>query len=489
MDFILQILALLKNEATTIEQLKSRYVEFSNSYPLIAALLTVPFVFAIGYIFLSQIHELINKLRSWTTSWKGILAISASLIVAFSISYLIVNALQAKPVIRPEPIVFGQSFLLRWDYDKSNRSGPLQYEIQSSSDRDFLRDILPEESHALSNLVRVHRIIGNEAERYADGPRYWRVRAVVPQKDTHSSGSTSFDVVSPWSDPIEINQYNSVYDRIVKTGKVKVFVSSAIDQGHFIFQRQGQFTGFEIELIERVIKELSRKLEREIAPDPVPVPWQQILEAPAKGEADMIIAGITKSNDRESKHGLKFTRSYYASQQALLYKSDIKLTRIGDVLKGKRIGVMSMTTGRQLATILNQAGGESYFEIVEYPQIVEAIDALLDKPARVDFVIIDRAAAIGSEITRRSNNGKSAISYLTFEEHDFPKMVPPYLRKEEFAIGIRADEPDLIKLIDSILKDLEETGTIQKLLDQSKDEFGKGHGVQSTKNEAVLRWP
>lgn len=121
------------------------------------------------------------------------------------------------------------------------------------------------------------------------------------------------------------------------------------------FEQDGEFTGFDIELMRAIAGELGLELSVVNSGfDPITSG-----SAMVAGDCDIAAASITITDEREAN--IDFSAPYFLADQSLLVKRDSGISTITD-LSGTRLGVQSGTTGEAYA----QANAPGDTEIVSF---------------------------------------------------------------------------------------------------------------------------
>lgn len=120
-------------------------------------------------------------------------------------------------------------------------------------------------------------------------------------------------------------------EKILRAGTEPVFAP-------FEFPKEGskELTGFDIELIQALGKQLGYKVEM------VSMGFDALIPALNAGNIDVAIAGMTITDER--KKAVDFTESYYTSGLMIMVRKDSDVKSIDD-LKGKTIACQIGTTG------------------------------------------------------------------------------------------------------------------------------------------------
>lgn len=164
--------------------------------------------------------------------------------------------------------------------------------------------------------------------------------------------------------------------------------------------------------------------------------FDSLIAAVSSGKADMVLAGLTVTEDR--KQNVNFSDSYATAAQVIIVKEDSAIAGPDD-LTGLKIGVQLGTTGDIYADDIENATVE------RYSKGFEAINALLQD--KIDAVIIDNEPA---KVFVSQNEGL--------------KIVDEEFTVEEYAIAIGKDNTELLEKVNGSLKKLKESGKIDEII-------------------------
>lgn len=121
------------------------------------------------------------------------------------------------------------------------------------------------------------------------------------------------------------------------------------------FEVDGEFTGFDIELMREIAGELSLDLAV-INSGFDPITSGLAMDA---GDCDIAAASITITDEREEN--IDFSDGYFSGDQSLLAKGDSGISTLAD-LSGKNLGVQTGTTGEEYANSNNPGATIISFE-------------------------------------------------------------------------------------------------------------------------------
>jgi polar amino acid transport system substrate-binding protein len=157
-------------------------------------------------------------------------------------------------------------------------------------------------------------------------------------------------------------------------------ICSDIPYSPFEFEDEenpGEFTGFDVELVDAVAAELGLESEWKVSA------FDTILASVAAGDCDMVASAMTITDERAEQ--ANFSAPYYNSQQSLLVNADDAETyaTLAD-LGGQTIGVQAGTTGQEYAeanlpegaTVKAYEGGEDLFLPLQSGEIAAVLQDL-----------------------------------------------------------------------------------------------------------------
>ncbi len=207
-------------------------------------------------------------------------------------------------------------------------------------------------------------------------------------------------------------------------------VGSDIPYPPFEQGKPGNYTGFDIELMEAIGEKIGRKAEFQ------DTSFETIFRDVAQGKFEAVISAATITEEREK--AVDFSNPYYLSEQAVLVKegSDIKSLEDAD---GKTVAAQQGTTGLELAK--EQLGGS---EVRPYPEGPDAVNAL--KAGTVEAVIID--APVAQNAVEKSGGVEIA------------EKVPT---EEEYGIAVAQGETELLDEINQGLEEVMDDGTYKTI--------------------------
>lgn len=205
------------------------------------------------------------------------------------------------------------------------------------------------------------------------------------------------------------------------------------------FEQDGEFTGFDIELMRAIAGELG--LEVEVVNSGFdPITSGTALES---GQCDIAAASITITPDREK--AIAFTEPYFDAEQSLLVKKDAGITSLED-LEGKSIGVQSGTTGETYARE-NDPGAS---EIRSFDAPGDSFNAL--EAGQIDAILQDLP-----------------VNGFRSTKDDSVAVVATYPTDEQYGFAMSKDNTALKTAADGALQALRDSGAYDDLF---KEWFG-----------------
>ncbi|HET9153858.1 MAG TPA: basic amino acid ABC transporter substrate-binding protein [Solirubrobacterales bacterium] len=207
-------------------------------------------------------------------------------------------------------------------------------------------------------------------------------------------------------------------------------VGSDIPYPPFEQGKPGNYTGFDVELMEAIAEKIGRKAEFH------DTSFETIFRDVGQGKFEAAMSAATITEEREK--AVDFSNPYYLSEQAVLVKEGSPIKSMED-LEGKTVAAQQGTTGLELAK--EELGGG---EIRPYPEGPDAINAL--KAGTVEGVIIDAPVA------------QNAV-----EEGGGIEIVEKVPTEEDYGIAVAQGNEELLDEINKGLEEVEKDGTYTKI--------------------------
>lgn len=160
------------------------------------------------------------------------------------------------------------------------------------------------------------------------------------------------------------------------------------------------------------------------------------------GSIDIAAAGMTVTPDRQTQ--MDFSKSYATGVQVVIVPENSDIKSIDD-LTGKLIGVQQGTTGDIYCAADPADGGYGEDAVRRFNSGPLAVEAL--KNGQVDCVVIDQEPA---------KNYVAANAGLSILDTEFAV--------EDYAIGIKKGNTELLDKVNSALQELKADGTIDQII-------------------------
>lgn len=209
------------------------------------------------------------------------------------------------------------------------------------------------------------------------------------------------------------------------------------------FEQDGEFTGFDIELMRALAAELGLE-----GIEVINSGFDPITSGTALGsdQCDIAAASITITAEREEN--IDFTDPYFTADQSLLVKKDSGISTLQD-LAGRRLGVQSGTTGEMYA----QENAPDDTEIVSF-----------DNPGDL-FVALEAGDIQGILQDIVVNQGRAL-------EDDTVEVVETYPTDEQYGFAVKEEGKEaLLEAVNQALATLQDNGTYDQLYEEW---FGSG---------------
>ena len=201
----------------------------------------------------------------------------------------------------------------------------------------------------------------------------------------------------------------------------------------------GKYTGFDIELAEEISKKIGKKIEYQ------PIDWTMKESELKNGNIDFIWNGFSITEERKKE--LDFTKAYLKNKQIIitLKGSDIKTK---EDLNGKVVAAQDQSSA------VDAIGDykDNFKELVTFSTNDEALRDL--EAGRCDAVVADEVLS---------------KYYINLKGEDNYKVLEDNFGEEEYAVGVRKGDKELIDAWNKAYDELVKDGTASEL---SKKWFG-----------------
>lgn len=240
----------------------------------------------------------------------------------------------------------------------------------------------------------------------------------IPAEDAETPAETEA--------PAESGEFTTVTEGILTMGTNAAFPPYEFYDGEDI-------VGIDAEIAGLLAEKLGLTLEI------VDMDFSTIVTSVQTGGVDIGLAGMTVTEER--LENVNFTDSYATGVQVIIVKEDSDIASVDD-LEGKLIGVQEGTTGYQYCS-------EDYGEenVLAYTNGATAVQNLVQ--GAVDCVVIDE---------------QPALSFV--EANEGLKILDTEYVIEDYAAAVSKENTALLDALNAALKELQEDGSIQKILDK-----------------------
>lgn len=208
----------------------------------------------------------------------------------------------------------------------------------------------------------------------------------------------------------------------------------------------GKYTGFQIEICNRVVANLEKAVGRKLEVKYQPVDSQSRLAYVQNGTVDLECGSTTNSASRQLD--VAFLPTTFVEEVRIAVKADSGITSIVQ-LNGKNVGTTTGSTSVQTLRANERAKGMKFREVFgkDHMDTFQMLES-----GRVAAFVMDRAILAAAIATAR-------------QPSDF-QIVGEVLSVEPIAIMIRKDDPAFKKLGDDTVKEMMKSGEIAKLWDK-----------------------
>lgn len=189
---------------------------------------------------------------------------------------------------------------------------------------------------------------------------------------------------------------------------------------------KGELVGFDVELAKEVFKRAGIEVKFQ------QIDWAMKETELSTGNIDLIWNGYTITDERKEK--VSFTKPYLQNKQIVIALADSKIENKED-LKGKKVAA--------------QNGSSTLDALRKFPEILESFDGgepiLFDtnNEAFMDLEAGRSDAVVADEVL--------AKYYITQKGEENYKVLKEDFGEEEYGIGIRKTDKELLKLVDDSL--------------------------------------
>lgn len=205
----------------------------------------------------------------------------------------------------------------------------------------------------------------------------------------------------------------------------------------------GKYTGFHVEICQRILVNLEKAAERKLEIKYQPVTSQNRVPLVQNGTVDIECGSTT--NNATRKKDVAFVVTTFVEEVRIAVKANSGITSIAQ-LNGKNVATTTGTTSVQTLRKNERATSVDFKEVFGKDH---SDSFLLLESGRADAFVMDSAILAGNIATAKN-------------PADF-KVVGEVLSVEPIAIMIRKDDPLLKQVADDTVKNLIKSGEMEKL--------------------------
>jgi polar amino acid transport system substrate-binding protein len=195
-----------------------------------------------------------------------------------------------------------------------------------------------------------------------------------------------------------------------------------------------EIVGFDIDLAKAAAEKMAVEIEFQ------PIDWKTKEAELNSGRIDLIWNGYTITDERKEK--VLFTKPYLANSQVVVTLADSKLNKLDD-LAGKVVGLQSLSSASD--ALAGNPISEDIKTVTEFSDNVTALSDL--KSGRLDAVVIDEIV----------------INYYMTTQKDAFKILDEALAPEEYAVGVKKGNEELLNKVQTALDEMNNDGTAEEI--------------------------
>lgn len=204
---------------------------------------------------------------------------------------------------------------------------------------------------------------------------------------------------------------------------------------------KGELVGFDIDLSKEIAKRIGIEIKYQ------PIEWSMKETELITGNIDLIWNGYSITKLRQEE--VAFSKPYLANSQIIVTLSNSQVVTISD-LEGLTVATQAESSALDAAKskvgfVESVKGGK----LIEFSTNNEAFNDL--EAGRSDAIVVDEVLA------RYYMNQNSSDKYKVLEEN---------LGPEDFAVGLRKEDKELLKQINDAFDDMRSDGTYDEIYDR-----------------------
>ncbi|MGG4142182.1 transporter substrate-binding domain-containing protein [Paenibacillus algorifonticola] len=196
-------------------------------------------------------------------------------------------------------------------------------------------------------------------------------------------------------------------------------------------EETGELIGYDVDLAQAIADEIGVDIEWE------KMPFAELLNALQLGKADMVIASMYITEERE--RAVDMSDKYLDSGMAIVKRMGDHSVRSLNDLTGKTIGVKTQATSEREAEALIAQGTK--IKIRSYASVAECMEALRSGEVNIIF-----------------NDYLKQVSYNQHYPEAHLELVGGAFTQEGFGIAVVKGQTELLKVVNQVIHRLQENG-------------------------------
>ena len=238
---------------------------------------------------------------------------------------------------------------------------------------------------------------------------------------------SAFASVSSFADDINLWK-KSTLNQILQRGELQV----CLEPGYMPFEmkdKRGRIIGYDVDMAKRMAKEMGVKLSLK------PTAWDGIIAALVTGKCDIIMSGMTITQQRNLK--INFADPYVVVGQTIMMKKELQ----GKIKSAKDLDKPEYTVVTKLG-VTGEVATRKFFKkakIITFETESDAASEVLN--GKADAIVYDQPY----NILFMSDKGKGRLVHL-----DTP------LTYEPLGWAIRKGDPDFLNWLNNFLRQVKE---------------------------------
>ena len=198
----------------------------------------------------------------------------------------------------------------------------------------------------------------------------------------------------------------------------------------------GKIHGFDVDLMDAMARAGNFKVRYKNQP------WDGIFATLKGGENDILISGITITDER--RQTMAFSEPYFEVKQVILVPKGQSITSVNDLTKLDKVGVTTGTTGDLAAQKILGATSSKIARFENLPLVIKEIES-----GGVQAMVSD-SAVVGHYI---KNNGDKGFSMVEVPDFDV----------EQYCIAVRPEDSALLQTLNQSLQKVRDSGEYEQI--------------------------